>query len=195
MFVGDVVVREDNDDPKFWILESELVYEGDRIRSSSTRSSRPTSSVPRLFVWFLPRYGRYTRAAILHDHLWDDAKAGRIVWRDADGIFRRAMRELGVPLLRRWIMWTAVRWGALADVREGSLAGWWRDLPQVLLCTLIALPIVAPPAVLILIALTLFYVYELIAFVALKAGRGLRRAFGAEPSKKLNRPVYSLKTG
>jgi hypothetical protein len=27
------------------------------------------ASVPRVFVWFIPRYGRYTKAAILHDYL------------------------------------------------------------------------------------------------------------------------------
>jgi len=59
------------------------------------------ASVPRVFVWLLPRYGRYTKAAILHDYLWRVAvPAGRITLIDADGILRQAMRELGVPFLR-----------------------------------------------------------------------------------------------
>jgi hypothetical protein len=42
-------------------------------------------------VWFLPRYGRYTKAAILHDHQWRDlATNGEISWVDADALFRRA---------------------------------------------------------------------------------------------------------
>lgn len=66
------------------------------------------ASVPRVFVWFIPRYGRYTKAAILHDYLCRQyVPSGRISRIDADGIFRQAMRELGVPFLRRWIMWAA----------------------------------------------------------------------------------------
>ena len=53
------------------------------------------ASVPRFFVWFIPRYGRYTKAAIIHDHLWrDQVGKGAICFRDADGLFRQAMRSL-----------------------------------------------------------------------------------------------------
>lgn len=115
------------------------------------------ASVPRVFVWFLPRYGRYTKAAILHDHLWRDlVPAGKLTLLEADGIFRRAMRELRVPFLRRWMMWAAVRWPAL--LKPGGRTGWWKESWRVLLFTLLALPIVAPPAALILIAQAVFYV-------------------------------------
>lgn len=64
------------------------------------------ASVPRAITWLVPRYGRWTKAAILHDYLY----RSRVVSpRDADGIFRRALREQGVPLYKRWMMWTAVR--------------------------------------------------------------------------------------
>jgi hypothetical protein len=69
------------------------------------------ASVPRMFVWLLPRYGRYTKAAILHDHLWGEEVPRTITRLEADGIFRQAMRELKVPFLRRWLIWAAVRWG------------------------------------------------------------------------------------
>ncbi|HEY5988130.1 MAG TPA: DUF1353 domain-containing protein [Streptosporangiaceae bacterium] len=69
------------------------------------------ASVPRVFVCFLPRYGRYTKAAILHDYLWSvKISVGDISRLNAGGIFRQAMRDLGVPFLRRWIMRAAVRW-------------------------------------------------------------------------------------
>jgi hypothetical protein len=64
------------------------------------------ASVPVGITWLIPRYGRWTKAAILHDYLW---RTGVVSKRDADGIFRRALRELGVPLYKRWLMWTAVR--------------------------------------------------------------------------------------
>ena len=95
---------------------------------------RTSRSVPRIFVWFLPRYGRYTKAVILHDYLWRvRAKNGTLDYVDADGIFRRAMRELGVPFMKRWIMWAAVRWGAL--FKPGGRKGWLRESPRVVLVT------------------------------------------------------------
>ena len=84
------------------------------------------ASVPRVFVWFIPRYGRYTKAAILHDYLCGTAvPAGRVSRIEADGIFRQAMRELGVPFLRRWIMWAAVRLGALTN--PAGRKEWWTE--------------------------------------------------------------------
>lgn len=64
------------------------------------------ASVPKFMTWLLPRYGKWTKAAILHDHLW---RTGKVSKKDADGIFRRALRELDVPLHKRWAMWSAVR--------------------------------------------------------------------------------------
>jgi hypothetical protein len=84
------------------------------------------ASVPRVFVWFLPQYGRYTKAAVLHDYLWRDAvPAGQLTLAEADGISRRAMWELGVPFLRHWMMWGAVRIGAL--IKPGGRQGRQRD--------------------------------------------------------------------
>ena len=72
-------------------------------------------------MWLIPRYGVYTKAAILHDYLCERHPVSR---RDADGIFRRALRELGVSVLRRWMMWAAVRAGGHwsgAGVGQGAL--------------------------------------------------------------------------
>ncbi|MDP9420906.1 MAG: DUF1353 domain-containing protein [Actinomycetota bacterium] len=71
------------------------------------------ASVPRGLVWLIPKYGRFTAAAILHDFLWAQCRDGRFNWFDADGIFRRAMREDGVPFAHRWLMWGAVRLGVM----------------------------------------------------------------------------------
>lgn len=125
------------------------------------------ASVPRVFVWFLPRYGAYTKAAIVHDLLWREyAGKGRMSYVDADGTFRRAMRELEVPFLRRWIMWSAVRWGAL--VKPGGHKGWLREAWRVLLVSLLALPIVLPPALVIMVALAAFFVVEAVLWLPLK---------------------------
>lgn len=146
------------------------------------------ASVPRIFVWFLPRYGRYTLAAILHDYLWRQrAAAGAMNYIDADGLFRRAMRELEVPFLRRWIMWAAVRWGAL--FKPGGRRGWWREAPRVLLVTLVASPFVLPPAVVVGVALAAFYMLEALFWLPLKVLEAVR-APDRTDAKQVNPPTF-----
>ncbi|TFV83173.1 DUF1353 domain-containing protein [Blastococcus sp. CT_GayMR16] len=101
------------------------------------------ASVPRVFWALIPPQGAYEAAAVLHDWLCVElakahqaARRGAIDGltppvnaRDTDGLFRRVMREAGVPFLIRWVMWVGVRWGALAN--PARRAGWWRDAPLV----------------------------------------------------------------
>jgi hypothetical protein len=193
-FIGgaDVIVKQYDD--QNWKTQQELSYEG-KIQNWTVPSETDTdfASVPRVFVWFLPRYGRYTRAAILHDYLWrTQAADGRISWIDADAVFRRAMRELEVPFLRRWMMWTAVRWAALT--KPQGMAGWWRESWRVLMVTLIAAPFVIPPAVVIFASLVLFWVLETILWVPLKLVSLIRsKAAPREPLKEVNTPTFDLK--
>jgi hypothetical protein len=149
------------------------------------------ASVPRVFVWFIPRYGRYTKAAILHDYLCSIAvPAGRISRIDADGIFRQAMRELGVPFLRRWIMWAAVRLGALTN--PAGRKKWWTEAWRVALIAALALPIVAPAAAVIVITLLVFYLVELLVWIPLEAAHEIRER-RHRPAKKVNRPALRWK--
>jgi Protein of unknown function (DUF1353) len=79
------------------------------------------ASVPAVLQWVVPRYGQHTLPAILHDQLVVKDLAGD---RDrADGIFRDAMGEQGVPLARRWLMWAAVSVGTIVAGRR------WRMFP------------------------------------------------------------------
>jgi hypothetical protein len=193
-FSNDAVVEVQQLDDKNWKLGRALRYDGTRQPFEVPPGMETDfASVPRFFVWLLPRYGRYTKAAILHDRLWRyEAREGRISLRDADGIFRRAMRESDVPFLRRWIMWTAVRWAA---AKKGGLTrDWWIELPRVLLVTMLVLPIVLPPAVLILVALLAFYLLELVTWVFLKIGKLVGRRIHIEsPDKQVNLPQLSFK--
>jgi hypothetical protein len=155
------------------------------------RSGTDFASVPRVFVWFIPRYGRYTKAAILHDYLCRvEVPGGGISRIDADGIFRQAMRELGVPFLRRWIMWAAVRLGALTD--SAGRRNWWKEAWRVALIAAIALPIVGPAAGIIVITLLIFYVVELLAWIPLLAAHRSRKRRGQRP-KPVNRPELRWK--
>jgi hypothetical protein len=192
-FIGDADVIVKQHDDKNWKTRHGLSYEG-KIQTWTipTETDTDFASVPRVFVWFLPSYGRYTRAAILHDYLWrTEATTGQISWIDADAVFRRAMRELEVPFLRRWIMWTAVRWAALTKPR--GLVGWWRESWRVLLVTLIAAPFVIPPVVVILASLMLFWILEAIVWVPLKLTRLIRsKVAPQEPAKEVNAPALEL---
>ena len=178
---------------KDWILVSPLEYEG-KVDHFLVPAGTETdfASVPRPFVWFLPTYGPYTKAAILHDYLWRHAvPKGDISLADADGIFRRAMRELRVPFLRRWMMWAAVRLGAL--IKPGGTRRWIRESWRVLPVSLLALPITLPPALLVLLALGVFFVVEMIFYLPLAAVKAIRVRRGTPQRQEVNAPSLDLK--
>ncbi len=193
-FTGDTDVAVQQLSDTEWDLLQRLTYQGKFDRFTVPRGmDTDFASIPRVFTWFLPRYGKYTKSAILHDYLWrKKAVAGEITWIDADAIFRRSMRELDVAFLRRWIMWSAVRWGAL--VKKGGRSGWWRESWRVLLFTLLALPIVLPPAVAIAIALVAFYLLELLFWGPLKLKELYDSRGEREPRKEVVLPSVRMKT-
>jgi hypothetical protein len=181
---SEVEVRQDGEET--WETLSDLKYQA-REETLTAPAGQETdfASVPRLFVWFLPRYGSYTKAAILHDFLCRQRVGDGLSRSDADGIFRQAMRTLDVPYLRRWIMWAAVRLGALttAEGRKHWLRASWGVFPIALL----ALPVVLPPAVVIVVALLLFFGIEVVFWLVLLVIRRFR------PGKKVNKPNFLLK--
>src|SRR5438105_569008 len=186
---GAVVLVEELPQGADWEVKKAFSYRGKKDDFNVDVGMRTDfASVPRVFVWFLQRYGPYTLAAILHDHLWRDlASKGRMEFTDADATFRRAMRQLGVPFLTRWMMWSAVRWGAL--LKPGGRRGWLRESWRVLLFTAIAAPFVLPPALLVFISLLLFHVFELIVWVPLRVTRAVRLRAGKE-AKRVNLPSF-----
>ncbi len=183
-FDRDAKVVVEQVDDTTWQVKQSFTYSGAR-ESFTIPAGMITdfASIPRVFAWYLPRYGRYTRAAILHDHLWEMAHAGQIDYVDADGTFRQAMLALGVPFLHRWAMWAAVRWAALAKPNGGK--GWWREAWRVLLITILALPFLLPPTLVIALALSMLFVVESLVYVQLKVGQLVK---GRERAKPVNRP-------
>jgi hypothetical protein len=160
---GSIVVEELAGER--WQLVDPVTYEGNTETFVVPAGFQTDfASVPRVFVWLLPRYGKYTKAAILHDWLCARVRAGTFDRADADGLFRRSMRELGVPFVRRWLMWAAVRVGA----GPRSLVG--PGLGQLLLVLLVGVPAIvvfAAPVVVIAVAMVVFWLVELLAFVLL----------------------------
>ncbi|WP_138760262.1 DUF1353 domain-containing protein [Modestobacter altitudinis] len=157
-FDSSLVVRRASD--QLWEVVEPMVYRGRRDTFVVPAGFLTDfASVPRVLVWFIPRFGRYTPAAVLHDWLVTTGLTTRVVSsRDADGLFRRVLRELGVPPVRRWLMWCAVRWGAL--VSPARRPGWWPDAPRVLALSVLAAPVVVPPAAVIAGALAVYTVVE-----------------------------------
>lgn len=166
-FLGDVVVTPCGDDGKRWRLVEPFQYEGKYETFDIPKDFETDfASVPRVFVWLLPRYGRWTQAAILHDYLWSRARRGE--WpskADADGIFNRALRELEVPFLRRWLMWTAVRWAA-------GPSTWFTKGPvpfmKMIAMSIPAAVFLAIPTATVVVALLVGGIAEWITYVPLK---------------------------
>lgn len=144
-FDGRLAIEEYGDDVS-WVLLRPLTYTGES-QSWAIPAGYVTdfASVPRAFEWKVRRFGRYTRAAIVHDYLITDELTKdepAITSRDVDGVFRRIMREEGVPFATRWFMWLGVRLGAAfsTGARRHGL-GLWRDLPAMVGIFLVALPL------------------------------------------------------
>lgn len=114
--------------PVLWLTHSDLIYRGaEETFTVPAGYVTDFATVPRIAAWLIPRFGAYTRAAILHDFLLTDTEVSSV---DADNLFRRALRELGVPPVRRTLMWVGVRWGAAFSRKRRK--GWWRTAPAVL---------------------------------------------------------------
>ena len=104
-FMTELVVREVDD--VRWKLERDLIYQGNKdLFTVPVGFKTDFASVPRLFWNILPPTGRYTKAAILHDWLYNSHAVSK---EDADGIFRRIMEEENVGVVKRNIMYFAVK--------------------------------------------------------------------------------------
>lgn len=132
------------------------------------------ASVPRLAAWLIPRYGVYTPAAILHDYLCEGARLENppVTRADADGLFRRCLRELGVSAPRRWVMWAAVR--AASGLSDATA----KDIFWFTLIAIPALVFIVLPALMVQLFIILFWVIELISWGIYRVFRGKRQAPG-----------------
>ncbi len=111
-------------DGKTWVLLSEFGYEvgeegsGDVI-NVNIGFHTDFASVPRLFWIFLPRWGKYGNAAVIHDYLYCEQSRSR---KHSDEIMLEGMVVLEVSFIKRY----AIFWG----VRLGGWWGWWRNQPK-----------------------------------------------------------------
>lgn len=106
MFKSNLCVCETNTYNE-WRLREPLIYQGNKDKFEvPVDFITDFASVPRVFWNIIPPTGAYTKAAVIHDWLYVTKAVSR---KDADGIFRRIMKELKVSRWRRYLMYSAVR--------------------------------------------------------------------------------------
>ena len=64
------------------------------------------ASIPRIFRIIIPKLGKWTKSAVVHDYLY---QFGGLSRKQADLCFLDGMKDLGVVKWKRWVMWAAVR--------------------------------------------------------------------------------------
>lgn len=114
-----------------WRLLEPLIFEG-REEFFVVRSGFRTdfASIPRPVRWLFDTAGTNAEPGVLHDALWRESKRRDVTtprvdpW-DADGLFRRALRESGATVFTRALMWFAVRVAAIAAGRWGRRGPPW----------------------------------------------------------------------
>lgn len=163
--------------PNDWTLHRDLIYRtADEVIVVKATSTTDFASTPQPLQWLIPKTGRYTRPAVMHDFLW---RTGSIKRSKADRIFRLALEEGPFPVsfCKRWVMWAGVRWTSL--LKSGFRDG-WRDIPRLLLVTM------SPPGLIAVIGglamtilLVVFFFFELVASVLHVLMRKASRPFRA----------------
>jgi len=92
-----------------WELVHELEYESDLLIKPITVPQgfeTDLASIPRVFTPLIPKNGRHRAPAIVHDWLCRNKVTSKKI---TDQIFLEAMKVSGVPKLRRYAMYWAVR--------------------------------------------------------------------------------------
>lgn len=94
-------------DGKTWVVMRPFGYEV---------GTEGTGDIPRALWIFLPKWGTYGNATVIHDWLYCEQRRLRA---EADAIFRQAMAVLGVRTVVKHLMYWAVRsFGWLAWYRN-----------------------------------------------------------------------------
>lgn len=140
-FTGELTITQLDVDYRTWRLEQPLVYEvGEEGSGREILVHRlfetDGASIPRLFQSLLPTWGRYSRAAVIHDYLYNELRPGGTPHpeardrRSADAVFREAMEVSGVGLITRWVMWAAVRAFGFLALQAARAAAWKENRPM-----------------------------------------------------------------
>mgnify|MGYP001094846098 CR=1 FL=1 len=100
-------------DGKTWVTRKEFGYDVGEEGSGNSIDvpigfKTDFASVPRLLWIFLPRWGKYGNAAVIHDWCyWEQSRPRK----ESDRIFQEGMEVLKVPKWKIFLMYWAVRLG------------------------------------------------------------------------------------
>jgi len=99
---------KDDKGVRFYTLKEDLVFIHDKDRIIVPKNIYYTdlASVPKGLQWIFKPNGKYTRASIVHDYLYDNRAISRY---KADLIFLRAMKSDNVNFSTRWLFFGMVR--------------------------------------------------------------------------------------
>jgi hypothetical protein len=113
---------------KYWTVAQELHYRGNTDEFTIPAGFHTDlASTPRIVWPVLPPFGAYMPAALVHDQLCRDPA---VSLKDADGVFRRVLRETGVPRWQRALLYAGVRVAHLAGMgRRAVGSGREQDRP------------------------------------------------------------------
>ena len=131
LFTGGLTLLRIHADWRLWELETSLSYEVGGLGSGrivmvpgATENGRgfitDGASVPRILWPLFPSWGRYSRAAVIHDYLGDrlvnrrDPHPEGRTQKAIDAIFYEAMTVCGVNWPVRFTIWATVRLAAMA---------------------------------------------------------------------------------
>jgi hypothetical protein len=124
-FLTPLVIKEFEGAPFCWQIDEPLIYELGAPGSGRLINVHPGfvtdgASVPWLLWAILPTWGKYGRAAVVHDFLCYLQHQGRphpeaITRRQADAIFLDAMTATGVRFCVRRTLWLGARWGGVLN--------------------------------------------------------------------------------
>jgi hypothetical protein len=140
-FTGELTITQLDVDYRTWRLEQPLVYEvGEEGSGREILVHRlfetDGASIPRIFQSLLPTWGRYSRAAVIHDYLYNELRPGGMPHpeacdrRRADAVFREAMEVSGVGFITRWVMWAAVRAFGFLALQAARAVAWKKNRPM-----------------------------------------------------------------
>ena len=113
------------DNSSYWKVLSPLTYiTNDNIKITVPKDFNTNfASVPRIFWSLLPPWGRYGKAAIVHDFLY---YSGIYSKKETDLIFLEAMKSLNVVKWKRYTMYYSVKkFGFIAWNRHRKVDKLW----------------------------------------------------------------------
>ena len=110
-FTEPLFVTIDNNPKKPFVLQKKFVYHVGKINSGHNivveKGFRTDfASIPRIFRIVFDRIGTHSKAAMVHDKLYDSKITSR---KRADDIFFEAMCVYNVNVIKKWVFYLSVR--------------------------------------------------------------------------------------